>query len=79
MDEMLRQFWELEHIGIVPPKHQFTPEEQVAWTKVSESRTFDGKRYQVAVPWKEEQPSLVSNRPLAERRLKQVERKLAKY
>ena len=39
---------------------------------------FDGKRYQVAVPWKEERPCLVSNRPLAERRLQQAKRKLAK-
>lgn len=35
-------------------------------------------RYQVAVPWKEERPCLVSNRPLAKRRLQQVECKLAK-
>lgn len=34
--------------------------------------------YQVAVPWKEERPCLVSNRPLAKRRLQQVECKLAK-
>ena len=46
---------------------------------VSESRTFDGKRYQVAIPWKEERPCLINNRPLAERRLQQVERKLVKY
>ena len=32
----------------------------------------------VAVPWKEDRPRLISNRPLAERRLEQVERKLAK-
>ena len=74
----LRKFWELEHIGILSSKKQFTQDEQAAWEKVSESRTFDGKRYQVAVPWKEERPCLVSNRPLAERRLQQVERKLAK-
>ena len=74
----LRKFWELEHIGILSSKKQFTPDEQAAWEKVSESRTFDGKRYQVAVPWKEERPCRVSNRPLAERRLQQVERKLAK-
>lgn len=74
----LRKFWDLEHIGILPSKQQLTPDEQTAWEKVSESRIFDGKRYQVAVPWKKERPLLVSNRPLAERRLRQVERKLAK-
>ena len=74
----LRKFWELEHIGILSSKQQLTPDEQAAWEKVSEWRIFDGQRYQVAVPWKEERPFLVSNRPLAERRPHQIERKLAK-
>ena len=78
LNDTLRKFWELEHVGILSAKPQFSPDEQAAWKKVSESRVFDGKRYQVAVPWKEERPRLVSNRPLAERRLQQVERKLAK-
>ena len=78
LNDTLRKFWELEHVGILSSKPQFSPDEQAAWKKVSESRVFDGKRYQVAVPWKEERPHLVSNRPLAERRLQQVERKLAK-
>ena len=79
LNDTLRTFWELEHIGILPSKtQQFTPDEQAAWRKVSESRAFEGKRYKVAVPWKEDRPRLISNRPLAERRLEQVERKLAK-
>ena len=71
-------FWEQEHIGILSSKQHFSPDEQVAWRKVSESGMFDGKWYQVAVPWKEERPRLVSNRLLAERRLQQAKRKLAK-
>ena len=59
-------------------KRQFTSGEESARKKFSESRTFDGKRYQVAVPWKEERPCLINNRTLAERRLQQVERKLVK-
>ena len=78
LNDTLRKFWELEHVAILSAKPQFSPDEQAAWKKVSESRLFDGKRYQVAVSWKEERPPLVSNRPLAERRLQQVERKLAK-
>ena len=78
LNDTRRKFWELEHVGILSAKKQFSPDEQAAWEKVSESRVFDGKRYQVAVPWKEERPRLASNRPLAERRLQQVERKLAK-
>lgn len=38
----LRKFWELEHIGILSSKKQFTPDEQAAWEKVCELRTFDG-------------------------------------
>ena len=78
LNDTLRKFWELEHIGILSLKRQFTSDEESAWKKVSESRTFDGKRYQVAVPWKEERPCLINNRPLAERRLQQVQRKLVK-
>ena len=59
-------------------KRQFTSDQESASKKVTETRTFDGKRYQVAVPWKEERPCLINNRPLAERRLQQVERKLVK-
>ena len=58
-------------------KQQFTSDEESAWKKVSELRTFDRKRYQVAVPWKKGRPCLINNTPLAERRL-QVERKLVK-
>ena len=79
LNDTLRTFWELEHIEILPSKkQQFTPDEQAAWKKVSESRAFEGKRYKVAVLWKEDRPCLISNRPLAERHLEQVERKLAK-
>ena len=75
--DKLRKFWELEHIGILSLKQEFTSDEESAWKKVSESRTFDRKRYQVEVPWKKGRPCLINNRPLAERRL-QVERKLVK-
>ena len=56
LNDTLRKFWELEHVGILSAKPQFSPDEQAAWKKVSESRVFDGKRFQVAVPWKEERP-----------------------
>ena len=50
----------------------------VAWHKVSESMKFDNDHYVIAVSWRDDQPSLQKNRPLAEKRLKSTERKLVK-
>lgn len=33
LNDTLRKFWELEHIGILSSKQQFTPDEQAAWKK----------------------------------------------
>ena len=71
----LKKYWQLEHIGIVSTKQQLTPDKQIAWEKISESRICDMKWYQEAVPWKEERPLLVSNRPLADRRLQKSQSK----
>lgn len=46
----LKKYWQLEHIGIVSTKQQLTPDKQIAWEKISESRIFDMKWYQEAVP-----------------------------
>lgn len=53
-----------------------TPLEKIARKKVEESLTYNGARYEVAVPWKHERPNLPNNREIAERRLQQVEKKL---
>ena len=36
LNDTLRKFWELEHVGILSSKPQFSPDEQAAWKKVSE-------------------------------------------
>lgn len=55
-----------------------TPDEKVAWKKVEQPLAYNGERYVVAVPWKNERPNLPSNRQVAERRLQLVEKKLMK-
>ena len=55
-----------------------TPDETLAMKKVKDSLKFDGKNYEVAVPRKDNQPSLTNNRQQAEQRLNSTERKLNK-
>ena len=45
---------------------------------VSSSIQFKNGHYVVAVPWRNERPSLPNNRPLAEKRLESTEQKLEK-
>ena len=52
-----------------------SPEEKLAFDKVNESITFDGERYETAVPWKHERPELQPNQ-MSEKRLDRVEKKL---
>ena len=81
LNDMLKRFWDLESIGVAPVSTrtaEMSPNEKLAWKKVSESVTFHDGYYQVAVPWKKEKPSLPNNAELAKRRLRSTERKLAK-
>ena len=48
----------------------------MAWKKAQSSLRFNGERYEIAVPWKEDRPHLPNNLPMAEKRLKSVEQKL---
>ena len=81
LDEMLKQFWELESVGIThkeSPTLEMSPDEKLAWTKVSESVNFNGRHYEVAVPWRKDRPKLPPNGSLAKQRLISTERKLLK-
>ena len=75
----LKRFCDLEAVSIVTQTQEeteMTPREKVARKKVEQSLTYNGARYEVAVPWKYEQPNLPNNREIAERRLQRVEKKL---
>jgi hypothetical protein len=81
LDEMLKRFWDLENIGIThkeAPILEMTPDEKLAWTKVSESVNFNGQHYEVAVPWRDGRPKLAPNSSLAKQRLDSTERKSLK-
>ena len=78
LNRLLKRFWDLESFGIVPTNRQMTSENKLAWNKGSKSLKFDGKHYEVAVPWKEDRPVLPNNMSLAKKRLVSTERKLLK-
>ena len=52
-------------MGITPPRPVMTPDESAAW--------LENDHYVVAVPWRDDRPSLPNNRPLAEKRLESTE------
>jgi len=61
-------------MGITPPRPVMTPDESAAWRKVSESVKLENDHYLVAVPWRDDQPSLPNNRPLAEKGLESTDK-----
>ena len=47
-------------------------------SKVEKSRRYVGSRYEIAIPWKEETPSIPDNKEDAEKRLYSLEKSLLK-
>ena len=79
LNNLMKQFWSLEAIGITPQGIDNWLQmrgERLAVNKVNETLRFNGKRYEVAVPWKHDRPDLPPNRQMAERGLLSVEKKL---
>ena len=77
--DQLRRFWELESLGIMK-------DESSVYEKFVQQISFDGQRYQVSLPWKENHPSLPDNFELCRgrlfsllKRLKQNPQLLAEY
>ena len=62
LDDQLKQFWELESLGIPTIE---TP----VYEKFLQQIRFDGNRYEVSLPWKEHHPSLPDHYELCEKRL----------
>ncbi|PFX14814.1 hypothetical protein AWC38_SpisGene21000 [Stylophora pistillata] len=63
LDEKLREMWEIDSLGVRnSDDNQLNQEEILAMSKVENSRKWTGGRYEVAIPWKEETPSLPDNR-----------------
>ena len=78
LNSLLKRFWVLETLGIVPTEPRMKPEDKVAFDKVHQSFTFNGKHYEVAVPWRDERLQLPHKLPMAKKRLLSTDRKLLK-
>ena len=77
INDSLKCFWEIETLGIQKSKPNImTVEEKIAFEKVNQSLVHDGERYQVAVPWKSDCPTLPNNFEMACSRLKNTEKRL---
>ena len=53
-----------------------TKEEKIALEKIESSLTYNGNRYSIAMPWKEDNLVLTNNREMAKKRLESTERSL---
>ena len=69
----LKRFWELESLGIVEK------DENPVFTDVLRDITFNGNRYEVGLPWKEEMPSLSNDYELSYNRLTSLVNRLRRF
>ena len=77
-DTLLRQFWELDAIGITDKTSDETmnAEEKAAVSTAKETLCFSDGRYSVGIPWKRGEPKLANNYDLALARLESQEKSL---
>ena len=69
----LKRFWKLESLGIVEK------DENPVFTDVLRDITFNGNRYEVGLPWKEEMPSLSNDYELSYNRLTSLVNRLRRF
>ena len=69
LDKQLNRFWELESLGV-------TEKDSPVAEKFSQQITFNGERYSVALPWKEDHPPLPDHLELCRKRLKGLLKRL---
>ena len=60
-ESILERFWKFDAMGIIDEDTKTTPEEDRAWQILRESIQYDGERYSVALPFKENVPKLENN------------------
>ena len=75
-DELMWKMWDEDVVGITNQNRPLTAEEVLGARKVAESRCYAKGRYEVAIPWNDDQPSLHCNRTTAEDRLYPLQRTL---
>ena len=69
--DVLKKFWDTESIGI-----KGDPEPKEFIESFNESVHFNGKRYEVELPWKQDCHSIPSDYQLCEKRLRSLHRKM---
>ena len=79
LDEQLREMWEIDSLRIRNTEvKQLSQEEILAMSKGKKSRRYVGGRYEIAIPWKEETPSIPDDKEDVEKRLYSLEKSLLK-
>ncbi|XP_022809825.1 uncharacterized protein LOC111346826 [Stylophora pistillata] len=78
LNETLQKFLDLESIGVRPAESSVstTNVEDVVLRKFKETLTYSDSRYEVSLPWKEDNVALKDNYRQAESRLYNLEKKL---
>ena len=79
----LEKFYEFETLGVQArdcscPKSPLSLEDKRAMELLESSCELQGNRYVIGLPWKDDKALLPNNRPLAEARLRSLERNLKK-
>ncbi|XP_028410511.1 uncharacterized protein LOC114533212 [Dendronephthya gigantea] len=70
-------FWELDAIGIKEEETKaLTVEENKAVKKVTETIKIDNQRYEIGIPWKDNEPKFTDNYDVALARLESLEKSL---
>eukprot|EP00112_Aurelia_sp_Birch-Aquarium-sp1_P003268 Seg1363.25 transcript_id=Seg1363.25/GoldUCD/mRNA.D3Y31 product="hypothetical protein" protein_id=Seg1363.25/GoldUCD/D3Y31 len=72
----LKRFWQLESLEIDESDKRFTKDEESAMQQFKDRLVYDGERYEVALPWREDCTGLEDNRHQAVSRLVKIEKRL---
>ena len=74
----LERFWTLDTLGIIDVEQKMSPEEDRALKIFKETTCYDGERYTVSLPFKENAPILCNNYRKVVKQLESTERRLLK-
>ena len=75
---LLWKFWEIENSGTLKDVQVLNSDDKLALKDVEKSIKYVGGRYQVAMPWKMDEPELSHNYDMVLRRLFNTEKRLLK-
>ena len=64
--DLMRKMWDEDVMVISDRDRPLTPEEMLAARKTAETRCYPDGRFEVAIPWIDDEPSLYCNRKSSE-------------